>query len=336
MFRAVFVTALFALVLTERHASAQVRVSLRYDSEDRVELARRLVSELESEGYTVEISAEGGPSPCETRGAQELVTGDTRAWLRLGADPAGGDAAVVSICYLGSLPFLQEASARAPGSEPAQLAVMTAEALNGLRSKVSPAKVERALPEPRENTPSPSLEPHASTTLVNSVALGAGVLGNAPHYPAAPVVVLRANLGITPSFGFVVDGLLPTSGVELASASLTATVRTGWLRAGTRFGWAAGDFEISGALLAGAAVTWATATALPPRIGTADVSAGALFSLAAALEYPRRSPVFACASGSASALVPGLRLNLGEGSAPRGAWPLEAVLAVGARWGGER
>jgi len=284
----------------------------------------------------VELSAEATPSPCEAKGAQEIATGDTRAWLRIGADPAGGDAAVVSICYLGSLPFLQEASARASSSEPAQLAVMTAEALNGLRSNVSPAKADGALPERRDTTPSPAIEAHPSTTPVNSVALGAGVLGNAPHYPAAPVVVLRANLGITSSFGFVVDGLVPTSGVDLASASLTATVRTGWIRVGTRFGWAAGDFELSGALLAGAAVTWATATAVPPRIGTADVSAGALFSLAAALEYPRRSPLFACASGSASALVPGLRLNLGDGYAPRGAWPLEAVLAVGARWGGER
>lgn len=336
MLRAVFATTLFALVLTEGHAFAQVRVSLRYDSEERLELARRLLSELESEGYTVELSEESGPSPCETKGAQEIAAGDTQAWLRLGADPTGGDAAVVSICYLGSLPFLQEASARAASSEPAQLAVMTAEALNGLRSKVSPAKAESTLPERRDTPPSPTLESHSSATPVNSVALGAGVLGNAPHYPAAPVVVLRAKLGITSSFGFIVDGLVPTSGAELASASVTATVRTGWLRVGTRFGWAAGDFELSGALLAGAAVTWATATAVPPRIGTADVSAGALFSVAAALEYPRRSPVFACASGSASALLPGLRLDLGGGSAPRGAWPLEAVLAVGARWGGER
>jgi hypothetical protein len=336
MFRIAFVTTLLAGIMTVEHASAQVRVSLQYDSEQRVELARRVVSELESEGYTVEISANAGPSPCEAKGAHELVPGDTRAWLRLAADPAGGDAAVVSICYLGSLPFLQEASARAQSSEPAQLAVMTAEALNGLRSKVSPAKADRAPTEPRDTTPTPSTASQPSTTPMNSVALGAGVLGNAPHYPAAPVVVLRANLGVTSAVGVVVDGLVPTSGVELASTSMTATVRTGWLRVGARFGWAAGDFELSGALLAGAAVTWATAIASPPRIGTADVSAGALFSLSAALEYPRRSPVFACASASASALVPGLRLNLGDGSAPRGAWPLEAVLAVGARWGGER
>ena len=82
-------------------------------------------------------------------------------------------------------------------------------------------------------------------------------------------------------------------------------------------------------------MSWATAVALAPRIGTADVSPGALFSLAVGVEYPRRSPVFAGASASASALLPGLRLNLGEGESPRGSWPLEAGIALGARWGGE-
>jgi hypothetical protein len=147
--------------------------------------------------------------------------------------------------------------------------------------------------------------------------------------------MLRGNLGITAAVALVLDGVLPTSGAELASAQMTATVRTGWFRVGPRLGWPLGDFELSGALLAGAAVTWATAVAVPPRIGTADVAAGALLSLGAAVEYPRRSRVFASASASASALLPGLRLNLGDGAAPYGGWPLEAALALGIRWGGE-
>ena len=335
VFRVALVTTLFASVVTKAHAQAEVRVTIQYDSEPRIELARRLVSELESEGYAVELTAQAGLSPCEAKGGEAVVTGETRAWIRLGAAPAGGDDAVVSICYLGSVPFLQQASASAPASEPGQLAVMTAEALNGLRSKVSPAKAEPALPQKTAATPSARAAPLAESRLVNSVALGAGVLGNAPHFPAAPVVVLRANLGITRSAGLVVESLLPTSGAELASATVTATVRTGWLRVGPRFAWAAGDFDLSGALLVGAAVSWATGVAAPPRTGTADVSGGALFSLGAALEYPRHSPVFACALASASALVPGLRVNLGDGSSPHGAWPLEAAIALGARWGGE-
>ena len=332
--RAALLATLLAGLGMASHAGAEVRVSVQYTPEEHADLARRLVSELVSEGYAVELVDDAGPSPCEAKGAQTVATGESRAWIRVTSSATEGADAVASICFLGSLPFLQQASASAPSSDPRQLAVVTAEALNGLRSKVSPALGAPAAPR-REVPPSSPTEPPRSTGLVNSMALGVGVLASAPDYPAAPGVVVRANLGLTSLASLVIDGLVPTSGAELASASLTATVRTAWLRVGPRLHWAAGDFELSGALLAGAAVTWATAVALPPRIGTADVSGGALFSLAAALEYPRRSPVFAAASASASALLPGLRLNLADGAAPRGSWPLEAAIALGARWGGE-
>jgi len=327
-------TTLLATLGTEGLARAEVRVSIQYDSEERADLARRLVSELESEGYAVEITADAGPSPCEANGGQPIATGDTRAWIRLSAAPSGGDRAVASICCLGSLPFLQQASASAPASDPRQLAVVTAEALNGLRSKVSPARGDAPVAQHREVPPDSRAEPVRSAPLVNSVALGAGILVNAPDHPVAPSLVLRANLGLSASLGLVIDGLLPTSGAELTSSQMTATVRTGWLRVGPRFGGAVGDFDLSGAVLAGAAISWATAVAVPPRVGTADVSPGALFSLEGAVEYPRRSPVFACLRASASALLPGLRLDLGDGSSARGSWPLEAAIALGARWGG--
>lgn len=336
VFRVALGTIVLVLVAMEGRAHAEVRVSIEYDSEQRVELARRVVSELESEGYTVEVAAQAGPSPCEAKGGEPIVSGDTRAWIRLGGAPDGSDNAVVSICYLGSVPFLQQASASAPGSDPRQLAVVTAEALNGLRSRVSPAKAAVTVPARQEPLAPAPTEPPPVEGPVNSVALGAGVLGNAPDYPAAPAVVLRANLGISSSVSLWLDGLVPTSGADIAGAQMTATVRTGWLRVGPRLGWAAGDFELSGAVLAGAAITWATAIATPPRTGTADVSPGAVLSLAAALEYPRRSPVYACASASASALLPGVRVHLDDGNAPRGAWPLEAAIALGARWGGEQ
>jgi hypothetical protein len=333
VFRVALGTTLLVLVGMEGRARAEVHVSIQYDSEQRVELARRLVSELESDGYTVEISAQPVSSPCEAKGGAPIVSGDTRAWIRIGAAPDGSENAVVTICYLGSVPFLQQALASAPGSDPRQLAVVTAEALNGLRSKVSPAKATVAVPERQESSPGAPPEPSRFRGPVNSLELGAGVLGNAPDYPAAPVVVLRANLGIDSAAGLWIDAVVPTSGADLTGAQMTATVRTGWMRVGPRVGGAVGDFELSGALLAGAAITWATAVATPPRIGTADVSPSAVFSLAAALEYPRRSTLFACASASASALLPGLRVDLGNGDAPLGAWPLEAAIALGARWG---
>src|SRR6187399_3330049 len=104
LFRVALGTML-VLFVAERHASAEVRVSIQYDSEQRVELARRVVSELESEGYAVEMSAQAVSSPCETRGGEPILSGETRAWIRLGAAPDGSDNTVVAICYLGSLPF---------------------------------------------------------------------------------------------------------------------------------------------------------------------------------------------------------------------------------------
>jgi hypothetical protein len=106
---------------------------------------------------------------------------------------------------------------------------------------------------------------------------------------------------------------------------------------GPRFGWALGDFELSAAALAGPAVTWATGEARAPRVGTTDVTTGAVLSLATSLEYPRNAAVFACVSASASALLPAVEVDLGDGPpAPRGAFPLEASIGFGARWGGGR
>ena len=123
---------------------------------------------------------------------------------------------------------------------------------------------------------------------------------------------------------------------ELSSSEVRATVRTAWLRVGPRLGGAVGDFEFSAAALAGPAVTWVTAEADLPRVGTADVSTGAILSLAALVEYPRTTPVFASLSASASALLPGAKVDLADGDPPRGAFPVEASIGFGVRWGDVR
>ena len=336
LLRVACTVAVLGATLLARSARAETRVSIRYDSEPRAELARRLLSELESEGYVVDIRAGTEISPCEADGAEAVtVAHDAHAWIKLGASPSGDDTAVASICYLGSLPLLQRATASAPRADPRQLAVATAEALNGLRSKV-PTVVREAAAPPRRDSPAVTPGENHSSASVNSVALGAAVLLNAPDLPAAPAVVFQANFGWNSLAGLAIDALLPTTGAELESPQVTATVRTAWLRLGPRVSWTSGDFGLSGALLAGPALSWATAVARAPRIGTAAVAGGAVLSLGAALEYPARSPVFACLSGSASALVPSVRLKLGEGySAPRGGWPIQAAIALGFRWGGE-
>jgi hypothetical protein len=337
MSRVALAVATLALTLVAGHAAAETRVSIQYDSEERAELARRLLSELESEGYAVEIRPSAELSPCQANGPDAVtVARDAHAWIDLGVSAAGDDTTVASICYLGSLPLLQRATASAPRTDPGQLAVATAEALNGLRSKLPPVVRDAAAPVRRETPPVATVPPHLSKSVVNSVAVGAAVLLNTPHHPAAPAVVLQTNLGWNSAAGLQIESLIPTTGAELASPEVTATVRTAWLRLGPRLAWIFDDFKLAGALLAGPALSWASAVARAPRVGTTAVAAGAVLSLGAAIEYPAHSPVFACVSGSASALVPNLRLKLGDGqSAPRGAWPMDAAVALGVRWGAE-
>jgi hypothetical protein len=331
-------TLCLALLLSTRLARAQSGVSIQYESADQLELARRVASELAIEGYAVDVSTTTDPSPCDPNQSKLVsVPRGTKAWIRLAPDPSNPDTIVASICYLGAQPFLQQASPSAPRAEAQKLALATAEALNGLRSRLPPIESapERAAPPrepPRvapEQAPSGSLTPRR----VNSIVLGAAFVWNLPDFPAAPGVAGRATLGLTEFLGFTIDTFVPVVGRELASPDVVAKARTAWLRVGPRVHESAGDFELSAAALAGPALTWATAEALAPRIGTTDVTTGAVLTLSGFVEYPRRAAVFACASGSASALLPGVRVNLGDNAAaPRGFWPLEASIGFGARW----
>jgi hypothetical protein len=268
------------------------------------------------------------------------VGASARAWIRLSEDHQGGETVVATICYLGALPFLQQAASSAPKSDPRKLALAAAEALNGLRSKVplpapeSESTAARAEPSAQEVTKVPIVRT-VPATLQSSVMLGGALMLNAPEFPIVPAVTTSADLGVTRSASLLVDALWPVSGAELESPEVTARVRTAWLRIGPRLRWAADDFDLSGALLAGPALSWATAVARAPLAGAADVTAGAVLSVKALAEYPRRTAIFAFASASASALLPGVRVKLDESvSEPLGAFPLEASIGLGARWGG--
>jgi hypothetical protein len=288
-----------------------------------------------SEGYAVDISRLAEATPCDV-GGPRLVTvpRGTKAWIRLAADPSSPDTIVASICYLGAQPLLQQAAPSAPRAEANELALATAEALNGLRSKLPPLEADPELPPPPREIHRAVLPILPADPEPNSAALGAAVVWNLPDFPAAPGATARATLGLVPHVGIVIDTFVPIVGRELASDEVTATVRTAWLRVGPRIGRWFGDFHFSGAALAGPALTWATAVAAPPRTGTADVSPGAILTLSALAEYPRGATIFACASASASALLPGAQVNLGDdAAAPEGSWPVEATIGFGARWG---
>ena len=336
-----FAAALSVLLWSDR-ARAEVRVAIRFDSDAHLELAERLESELLSAGYTVDVRSPPETSPCDQNSDDFVPFAEgTSVWVHLHDDPSEGGTIVASICYVGTLPFIQRAAVRAPTTESRKHALATAEAVNGLRSKLPPwaGNTEQKTTEREVDLTSPE-RPHdesRSPPPVNSLVLGTAVVLNVPDFPVAPGVVLRGTLGISASIGIAIDAFVPTTGRELESPEVTATLRSSWLRVGPRFGWALGDFELSAAALAGPAVTWATGEARPPRVGTTDVTPGAVLSLATFLEYPRTASVFACASASASALLPGVRVDLGDSvSMPQGSWPLEAAIGIGARWGGAR
>lgn len=327
---------LVALILVAPAArAADAGVVIYYESDEHLEVARRLASELSSEGYSVELhdGPATDPSPCDSAGQTLAALGGAgKAWIRLAPSSSDPSALVADICYLGALPFLQRAAPSGPRSDPRRLALATAEALNGLRSKLpatspepaQPARVERA--EPTRPPPSASIE--------NSFGFGVALLANLPDFPASSGIQPRATLGITPAVALSLDALFPTAGRELSSVLVTATVRTAWLRLGPRFTFTLSDFAVSGSVLAGPSLTWVTGTAWPPRAGSADVAASAVISLAAGIEYPNRGPTFAWGSVAASALLPQVQVDLADGDAPRAGWPIEGAIGLGVRWGG--
>ena len=341
--RVAVVCAGLAVLGATGRARAEILVSLQYESKAELEHARRVASELASEGYTVETGSIPELSPCDPNGPKLITTSrGTKVWIRLAADPTDPDKVVAFICYLGAQPLLQQAAPSAPRSEGEQLALAAAEALNGLRVRLPPlqSESERVLPrpvdkKPIENEPRPAPVPvPRSHPVSNGLVLGTGLVRNFPDFPTTPGITGRGTLGVVSSVGLVIEAFVPIMSGELASEAMTAKIRTSWLRVGPRLNWRLGDFELSGAVLAGPALTWATAVAAPPRAGTTDLATGAIVTLGAFLEYPAATAVFGSASVSGSALLPGARVNLGEGApAPRGYWPVDASIGFGVRWG---
>jgi hypothetical protein len=338
--------ALFlAHALVAERAHAETRATIRYDSEEQLELARRLSSELASEGYAVELTSSSEPSPCETgEGDRVRNARPSSVWIRLQADPSTSDTVVATICYLGALPFLQQVTASGPRNDPVKLALSTAEALNGLRARVPP--LEGAASSAQPNTaapaavPSPAPAPAPTETRADSrtsASLGPALLLNLPDFPAALGVEARATLDVASHVALTFDTFVPALGSELASESVTATARTTWLRAGPRWFWTQGELGLSTAVLVGPALTWASAVARAPRRGTADIEPGAVVSLVQYAEYPAHTPWFCSATLSGSALLPGARVRLwSDAPSPRGSFPIVASVGLGARFGGTR
>jgi hypothetical protein len=338
--RVAVASTFLALATSTGHARADIVVSIHYESEEELEHARRVASELASEGYTVEVGNFHELTPCEPNGpAPGSVPPGTKAWIRLGPDPLDPGQVVAFVCYLGMQPLLQQAAPSAPRAESEKLALAAAEALNGLRARLPPlpsrpepptARVEPTRSEP----PPPDHAAARRAAVANSIAFGASVVRNLPDFETTLGATGRGTLGVTPWLGFVLEAFVPATSGEVESEQVSAKLRTAWIRGGPRLGGVLGDFGLSGVVLAGPALTWATAEATPPRTGTADVAAGAIVTVGVTLEYPTHAGIFGFASASGSALIPGARVKLGEGVAEaRGYFPIDSAVGLGVRWG---
>ncbi len=339
---ALVIALVAALVLTAQRARAETKVSVHYESQDQLEVARRLSSELASEGYGVELTSEPGASPCDPGDVERApASPPSSVWIRLRAAGPSNELVVASICYLGALPFLQQVTASAPRSEPEKLALSTAEALNGLRARIPPLESGSGAPRPKPPAPVTAAKPAPAASVPapvkhspNSASLGPALFLNLPDFPAALGVEARATPAAASDVELTLDVFVPGLGSELASESVTATARTTWLRLGPRFQWTRREIVLSSAFVAGPAFTWATAVAREPRAGRADIAPGAVVSLVQYAEYPARTSWFGSATVSASALLPGARVKLWDDEpSPRGSFPVVASVGFGTRFG---
>lgn len=313
------------------HAAPQL-VSIVYAEQELRDVAERLASELASEGYAVQFGDPGDSSPCDAgAAARSSDDGRDRAWIRL--SEAAGDRVEASICHRSSAPILRQTAARALRSEPERFALTASEALNGLRAKVPRQPVD--VPAPVERIPAYDARDSASAERerTNEVFATQSTVVAASEFPPLLGVSLGASVGVRRGFAITVESFWTARAAVLENESVRVSARSAWVRFGPELQSSLGAIRFRAALLAGPAVTWATARAELPRIGTADVAVSAIASLAASLEYPRTSTAFALLATRGSTLLPAVRLALGEDrSNDFGPWLLEASVGMGLRW----
>jgi hypothetical protein len=121
--------------------------------------------------------------------------------------------------------------------------------------------------------------------------------------------------------------------LDLVGDNVELSVRSAFARLGVSRAFTASPVRLSVAAAAGPAITWATARAAPPRVGTTAVGLGVILAAGVSAEYPSHAPVFALLRAQAATLVPRIRFQLGtERSEPLGRALVEVAFGLGARW----
>jgi hypothetical protein len=291
-------------------------------------VSERLMSELSSEGYSVERSGSTS-TPCDSPRSRETEPPVESVWIRIEWETFDGPADRTFVCYRSPAGRLFDASARASNSDPATLAISTVETLNGLRSSAtvpSPAPSGARAPVVREAPP-------PSHFVASSVFAG-GTFAFSP-LGLPPLLGSSATLGsgISDHVSIAYDGFVTWRPAEIERPDRRIEARAAWIRIGPRLSWSASLFDVDGSLLAGPAFFWTEADAEPPRVGSADSTAACLVSLGLGVEVPRRSRFFLRVAALGSVLLPRVAIEAGDEDVP--AWLfVETSLGLGFRWFG--
>jgi len=318
-----------ALVFVAATASASavpLRVQLQRPATENVETTSRLVAELESEGYELAWVEEHAPSPCASheRGASPAETPLAFVVVERAAEP---EELVAFICYIDRAGAFEQASVRAPTSEPQRLALAVVEALNGLQAEPH-ARQERQEPIAPPTPPPP--RPRPSNVFFDAALAVDAVDG-------LPVVGVDGGLetSVTEHLSLELETFVPLRESDTRGVDRELSLGAAWVRGGARLSWEHSPLRFGVLVQAGPALVWASArTQSAERVGTTASSPAAIVSSGLSLECPSASAFYFRAGGRVSRLLPSIQLALGDGS-HRGFGQLlvDVNLGFGVRWG---
>jgi hypothetical protein len=281
--------------------------------------AGRLSAELASAGYAVSLQSAEPVKGCE-RGQQPASSG---AWVRLETDPVKNDEVIASVCLNGTAIRIEGFK-----SDPARLAVSTAEALNGLEATSVELPVTRARPAVRHG-PAAGLPPARARS---AVILAETLLIDPTGFPRSWGTSLDAELGLGPHIALVLGGFFPIVRAELSTGNAELRAGFSFVRVGPALRYSVGDFALSSSIVVGPAFTWVTAEAASPYVGGKDSTFGIWSAVGIQMIYLERNPLFAVATARGALLLPSPRFSVpDEPHHDFGPFLIETSLGIGLR-----
>lgn len=315
------------LVLVTTRARADVQVVVSQPSPEHELAAGKLVTELRSEGYVVQWVSYPAETPCTRTTATAHAPSASGIWIELGSSGAEPEV-TATICYRPPLGALDRARVTAPLDDPQRLAIITVEAVNGLRSAPRPAEMPPRKAAATDGAPLNAWQPRRAQ-------LGVGAATVLDVTGAGPVIgaELRLAVSLDEALAMQAEVFVPALAAREVGVDRTLWLRAAWVRLGLRRRWLLAQAELDASLAVGSALVWARSDPRPPLVGTTALAATALFSAGLGFVYPRESLVDFYVQAHASRLVPDVKLTTDrDHTRPFGALLLDAALGLETRW----